>query len=280
MTSEKDIASQTIKQVLINEHDFRQSSEVFEGHQIYKNEDAILITSTRDMIHCGHLEDHFEAEAFIFCSRHSAKSGQPALLVHSTGNLGEEALFGGDPFSLSVSSASLVAAALKRLALEKEERDLEQFDITMEATHHGPTSMNTPLVFIELGSDEDFWRHKEGAHAVAAARRLLGRGAPDADPAEGRGQVVPAGAAGVPERGRRERAHGSDRGGPRCASAAGGGAPGQAASRHAVQRFRGRQASQAGNGGTVLPGVRRRARSGNRGRLRGGNGAHVFPDPR
>ncbi|MHA2085304.1 MAG: D-aminoacyl-tRNA deacylase [Candidatus Thorarchaeota archaeon] len=169
VTSEKDIASQTIKQVLIDEHDFRQSSEVFEGHQIYKNEDAVLITSTRDMIHCGHLEDHFEAEAFIFCSRHSAKSEQPALLVHSTGNFGEEALFGGDSFSLSVSSASLVAAALKRLALEKEERDLEQFDVTMEATHHGPTSMNTPLVFIELGSDETYWRHKEGAHVVATA---------------------------------------------------------------------------------------------------------------
>jgi D-aminoacyl-tRNA deacylase len=169
VTSEKDIASQTIKQVLIDEHDFHQSDEVFEGHKIYKNEDAILITSTRDMIHCNHLEDHFNPEAFIFCSRHSAKSGQPALLVHSTGNLGEEALFGGDPFSLSVSSSSLIATALKRLALEKEERDLVQFDITMEATHHGPTSMNTPLVFIELGSDEDFWRHMGGAQAVAAA---------------------------------------------------------------------------------------------------------------
>jgi D-aminoacyl-tRNA deacylase len=170
VTSEKDIASQTIRNVLIEEHGFLETGDTFEGNPILSlDESILLITSTRDMIFCNHLESHFNAEVFIFCSRHRAESGQPALLVHSTGNLGQEALFGGNPQQLSVSTASLVAVALKRLCKEQADRRLDAFDVTMEVTHHGPTTMNTPLLFIELGSDEAHWRHEEGARAVAAA---------------------------------------------------------------------------------------------------------------
>ncbi len=170
VTSEKDIASQTIRNVLIEEHRFRETGDTFESNPILSlDESILLITSTRDMIFCNHLESHFNAEVFIFCSRHRAESGQPALLVHSTGNLGQEALFGGNPQQLSVSTASLVAVALKRLYKEQADRRLDAFDVTMEVTHHGPTTMNTPLLFIELGSDEAHWRHEEGARAVAAA---------------------------------------------------------------------------------------------------------------
>ena len=170
VTSEKDIASQTIRSVLVDEHGFMETGNTFEGNPILSLDDSILlITSTRDMIFCNHLESHFDAEAFIFCSRHRAESGQPALLVHSTGNLGQEALFGGSPQQLSVSTASLVAVALNRLRKEQADRKLDAFDVTMEVTHHGPTAMNTPLLFIELGSDEAHWRHEEGARAVAAA---------------------------------------------------------------------------------------------------------------
>ena len=170
VTSEKDIASQTIRNVLIEEHGFLDTGEQFEGNPIYASgRSAQLITTTCDMIHANHLEDFFNPDAFIFCSRHRSQSAKPALLVHSTGNLGSEALFGGNPRQLSVSTASLVSIALKRLHLEKEKLRLDQFDVSMEVTHHGPTSMNTPLVFVELGSDETYWRHEDGARAVALA---------------------------------------------------------------------------------------------------------------
>jgi len=170
VTSEKDTASQTIKTVLIEEYGFHPTGENFEDNPILASGDSvILITTKRDMIYCDHLEEHFEAEAFIFCSRHRAESAKPALLVHSTGNLGPEALFGGNPQEVSVSAPSLVSAALKRLYTEREERNLDDFDVSLEVTHHGPTSMKTPLVFVELGSTEEYWVHKEGARAVAAA---------------------------------------------------------------------------------------------------------------
>jgi D-aminoacyl-tRNA deacylase len=170
VTSEKDTASLTIKDALVNGYGFSKTTESFEGYPTFSlGENLKLITTTRDMIHCDHLESHFDAEAIIFCSRHRAESGQPALLVHSTGNLGRDALFGGNPQQLSVSAPSLVSAALRKLFEERNKMRLDEFDVSLEVTHHGPTTMKTPLVFVELGSSEEFWTHEEGAKAVAAA---------------------------------------------------------------------------------------------------------------
>lgn len=169
VTSEKDTASQTIKTVLIEEYGFLPTGDNFEDNPILANESAILITTNRDMIFCDHLEDHFDAEVFIFCSRHRAESAKPALLVHSTGNLGPEALFGGNPHQVSVSAPALVSVALQCLYKERQERGLDEFDVSLEVTHHGPTSMSTPLVFVELGSSDEYWVHKDGARVVAAA---------------------------------------------------------------------------------------------------------------
>ncbi len=170
VASTQDIASQTISRVLIEEHGFRDSGSSFEGTPVYSfGESALLVTTNRDMVLADHLEQYFEAEVFVFCSRHRAQSGRPALLVHSTGNFGADVSFGGAPEQLSVSVASLVSTALLRLKNERDQRSMEEFDVTLEVTHHGPTSMNTPMLFIELGSDESHWQNTEGAKAVAAA---------------------------------------------------------------------------------------------------------------
>lgn len=169
VTSEQDIASLNIRDVLIEEYGFVSTDGIFENNAILQKDDTLLVTTNRDMIHCNQLEKHFDSDVFIFCSRHRAASGKPALLVHSTGNFTSEAEFGGNPFELSVSTGSLVAAALRKLTAEKNELGLDEFDLSLEVTHHGPTSMDTPLVFVELGSDEKYWHHKNGARAVAAA---------------------------------------------------------------------------------------------------------------
>ena len=169
VTSVQDTASLTIKEVLLNDYGFSETDESFEGNTVYSKGTTKLITTERDMIQCDHLETHFDAKVFIFCSRHRAESGKPALLVHSTGNLGSQADFGGHPHQLSVSCPVLVSTALRTLHQERINRGLDEFDVSMEVTHHGPTSMDTPLVFIELGSSEEYWTHVEGAKAVAAA---------------------------------------------------------------------------------------------------------------
>ncbi len=170
VTSKKDLASQTMKDILTEEYDFGETGDSFEGTPVLSLGDSILlITSERDLIQCSHLEETYRPEAFIFCSRHRSESGRPSLLVHSTGNYGEEADFGGNPRELSVSAPSLVSSALRKLYHERNARNLEDFDVTLEVTHHGPTNLATPMVFVELGSDEEHWRNEEGARAVVAA---------------------------------------------------------------------------------------------------------------
>ncbi|MGV9103474.1 MAG: D-aminoacyl-tRNA deacylase [Candidatus Thorarchaeota archaeon] len=170
VTSEKDIASQTIKDVLLSDYGFDKTGETFEDHPVFALDDQLkLITTERDLIHTNHLEEHFDAEVFIFCSRHQSKSGRPSLLVHSTGNLGPEAKYGGEPYRLSVSTATLVRTAFKELYSQRNSKGLDEFDVSLEVTHHGPTEMDVPMLFVELGSDEEYWRHEGGAKAVTAA---------------------------------------------------------------------------------------------------------------
>ena len=159
-----------MKKLLVAEHGFSENGTEFEGTPVLsKGESILLITTERDLIHCSHLEQTYQPEAFIFCSRHRSESGRPSLLVHSTGNYGDDADFGGNRRELSVSAPALVSAGLRRLFHERNTRDLDDFDVTLEVTHHGPTNLMTPMVFLELGSDEVHWRDEEGASAVVAA---------------------------------------------------------------------------------------------------------------
>jgi D-aminoacyl-tRNA deacylase len=159
-----------MKSILIEEYGFSQTDDFFEDNPVYVDKSGNkLITSKIDMIQCSHLDDTFDPEVYIFCSRHRAQSGKPALLVHSTGNFGEDASFGGDPFKLSISAPSLVRKALQSLYKERESQGLEEFDVTLEVTHHGPTQLKHPMIFIELGSNEKYWNHKEGAWVVTKA---------------------------------------------------------------------------------------------------------------
>ena len=41
------------------------------------------------------------------------------------------------------------------------------FQITIEATHHGPTNLNKPCIFIEIGTTEKQWSDVELCSAIA-----------------------------------------------------------------------------------------------------------------
>jgi len=49
---------------------------------------------------------------------------------------------------------------------KKDKEVYEKYNITLEATHHGPL-LNTPSCFIELGSLEDEWRDEKAAKVIA-----------------------------------------------------------------------------------------------------------------
>jgi len=101
----------------------------------------------------------------IVLSRHSSAAGVPSLTVHHTGNFGSEAPYGGRPFELGIANPPVAKAMLKSLAALAP----EGFEVSYEATHHGPTSLSAPLTFVEIGSTEEEWTRRDLHEIVARA---------------------------------------------------------------------------------------------------------------
>ena len=168
----KDLAAQTIWNQLNDQSMFKETNEIFDNNSVYSYEKQPnkikIIHSERDGVESNHLDSSIEAELYIFASRHRAASGTPALLIHPTGNWSKVTLEGREN-ELSYTSSRVLRSGLMKLQEKKEEYNLEDFKVDLEVTHHGPTQLKTPLVFMELGSSEEFWIHEKGAIAVGEA---------------------------------------------------------------------------------------------------------------
>ncbi len=104
-----------------------------------------------------------DPELLVFVSRHSGETG-PLLTAHATGNFGA-AEYGGRARSLSRAAPNALSAV--RDALERHAPP--GYETGIECTHHGPSTVGCPSLFVELGSEERQWRDDEGAGAVARA---------------------------------------------------------------------------------------------------------------
>ena len=116
-----------------------------------------------------HLDLDRPAEAFeepalvVFASRHSGETG-PLLTAHHTGNVGP-AEYGGRPDEFARACPNAHAAVLEAL----ERHAPEGYDVGMESTHHGPSAVGAPSMFVEVGSSDAEWADAEAARAVARA---------------------------------------------------------------------------------------------------------------
>ena len=77
-----------------------------------------------------------------------------ALTCHSTGNF-SEAKFGGNNKQVAIPHSNLQKEYLQ--TLKKHQSEFSEFQITIEATHHGPTALTKPTIFIEIGTTEKQW---------------------------------------------------------------------------------------------------------------------------
>ena len=119
-------------------------------------------------------------DAYIVLSRHASTSGKPTLSLHYPGNPGPEAALGGRPRELAYTWPRLFALLATLYHREATERGLlGDYSFSLEATHHGPTSVPKPVIFIEIGSTPDRWRDPRAHEAMAAAVAELLR-SPDA----------------------------------------------------------------------------------------------------
>ncbi len=108
-------------------------------------------------------EQDLNADLLIFASRHQSEARkEPLITVHFTGDVCTK-----DEPAKENSLASAAPCALKQLALQL--RRHAPVETVMEATHHGPYALETPSLFVEIGSSEHEWIRRDLGTVVAKA---------------------------------------------------------------------------------------------------------------
>lgn len=142
---------------------FAESMRKDEG--VYRGDSYDLAIIDSPAISADWLESRFTYDGYIFLSRHAAESGTLALTCHSTGNFGE-ALFGGRRREVAIPYPSIQKTYMRKIWERRGE--FGGFEITLETTHHGPTSLGRPSVFVEVGTTEEQWNDAGLCRSVAA----------------------------------------------------------------------------------------------------------------
>ncbi len=161
--SEQCKAGQNIKEWLIRKHGFAKAEH--EKFKAWEKGELLMIEAPEKLVEVDYLDEYFAADFYIFASKHKSESGKPSFTVHTCGNWGPEAKVGGRQRELAYSAPIPKKVAFQHLA----KTPLEGFELTMECTHHGPTNMKTPLMFIEIGSTEKEWVNERAGEIIADA---------------------------------------------------------------------------------------------------------------
>lgn len=173
ISSEEDVASRNIRSHLLEMEQWAENGEMF-GNPVWVANNHLGVRYTMVAINDLHVRHEnldkelrdtgFSFENIIVLSRHRAASGIATLTVHPIGNW-HEARAGGRDNTLVPASPDLMSEALRLININGAHLK-DTFRISMEATHHGPY-METPTFFIEIGSDESMWPHKEAGRVLA-----------------------------------------------------------------------------------------------------------------
>ena len=131
---------------------------------LYRSKNFDLIEIDSPSISADWLDEKYDYDGFIFLSKHAAESGTLALTCHSTGNF-NEAKFGGNQKELAIPYPDFQKKYMQKL-WDNHESYLD-FEITIEATHHGPTHLKKPSIFVEIGTTESQWNDEILCSSVA-----------------------------------------------------------------------------------------------------------------
>ena len=188
ITSTEDIASMNMRDKFFNnnEYIFKETDSLWHNNPIFKverilepkknkllEENVIYLGLTdTPLIYLNDLkleESSIEPDLLIFASRHRSETERPAFLTHTTGNWADKADYGGNPRKLSNTSALLLKAGFLSLVEQTQLLDNSDFVVDIEVTHHGPTALEKPLIFMELGSSEKEWTIDIAGKVVSSA---------------------------------------------------------------------------------------------------------------
>jgi len=174
ISSEADTASINLKNRLLEMSEWDKDGK-FDNRLIWKltkdygdfcKKGTRLITIKELHIHAEEIDKkwlyqtNLNIDNIVFLSRHKAASGRPSLTVHPIGNWGS-ANYGGKEGQISGSSPEWMTGLLLNIRKNR----ISGYDVCFEATHHGPL-LETPTIFLEIGSSELEWEKHEPAEVL------------------------------------------------------------------------------------------------------------------
>lgn len=134
------------------------------------NKEVVVAGFEEDVLYFDFLDKYFkDANYFIVVSRHSAASGISSLTVHHTGNPTIKAEYGGKAMRLAIANPPVALSMLQALIKLSRQYVMSGIKVTYEVTHHGPTELERPITFAEIGSSPAEWSHKPYQEIVAKA---------------------------------------------------------------------------------------------------------------
>ncbi len=142
-------------------YEFNLLMDTFDDNEVYVLGDVKLYLINDKLITAENIDKKLKADLIVFLSKHKSKENTPAMTVHSIGNW-DKAEHGGSDKYICPTSPEFI----KEFFIELNKNDLEDYEFTMESTHHGPKT-SVPAVFIEIGSTEKEWTERENGKIMA-----------------------------------------------------------------------------------------------------------------
>ncbi|KAK6925155.1 D-aminoacyl-tRNA deacylase DtdA [Dillenia turbinata] len=150
----------------------------------FANKEVRLVRHNKSIVREDHLDKRWEeatgetVDEVIFLSKHASATCRPALTIHPIGvphlNKDEVPPAGGKPGRVAPPNPRMGPWLRLLKSIAESHNLIPEFEITLEATHHGP-EINSPTMFVEIGSTEEYWKRQDAAQAIALVRYLLMR---------------------------------------------------------------------------------------------------------
>jgi D-aminoacyl-tRNA deacylase len=161
--SEVDDASKNIARHLLKRVPWIRGTEV-PAEWTYGNFQLVMVEGK--LVDQEALDQSLSTDLLIFASRHQSETRkEPVFTAHFTGDVSRLTRDG--------SNGVLARPAPRALKLIVETlTNLSNVKVLVEATHHGPSAIETPSLFVEIGSTKAEWNNEALGDTVA--RALLG----------------------------------------------------------------------------------------------------------
>ena len=180
LSSTKDTASMNILSEVLKIEGWGEERDFPHGlvtiHEEF--EVQILLIDNLHILADGIDKEHRESTGFpvnevLVLSKHASASEVPALTLHAIGvpgetPHGERGRSGGVKGKAVPPSTKFgdMFRIMRKIAIEASLD--KEYDITLEATHHGPL-LDSPTLYLEIGSDEERWTDSRAARVWAQA---------------------------------------------------------------------------------------------------------------